>query len=379
MTQAFTASIKHASGPKALVIGGTGPTGHYIVNGLLQRGYAVAILHTGNHEVDEIPAEVEHIHTNPYDEDCLTEALHDRSFNLCVATYGRLRVVARLMQNKCEHFISVGGQPCYIGYMNPMACDPHGLPVPTREDAPLINQPELDEKGHRIVLTEQMLFELQPQATHFRYPIVYGKYQALPREWSIVKRILDGRPHIILPDDGLSLISLGYAENMAHALLLAVDQPDIARGQIYNCADEHTLTLRQTVEVIARGLSHDWCIVSMPWQLAKSARPLIMQPLTTHKMVDIGKLRSELGYRDIVSPIEALQRTAQQLAEQPLADDDWRAIALEDPFDYNAEDQLITAWDKAMAAMPEVEFANEPGYTMAYSGPGGRPRSNKTF
>ena len=29
----------------ALVVGGTGPTGPYIVNGLLKRGYEVTVLH----------------------------------------------------------------------------------------------------------------------------------------------------------------------------------------------------------------------------------------------------------------------------------------------------------------------------------------------
>ena len=51
---------------KALVIGGTGPTGPSLVNGLRQRGFATAILHTGRHEVDTIPPDVEHIHTNPF-------------------------------------------------------------------------------------------------------------------------------------------------------------------------------------------------------------------------------------------------------------------------------------------------------------------------
>jgi hypothetical protein len=41
--------------PRALVIGGTGPTGPFIVNGLRARGYATAILHRGTHEIDEIP------------------------------------------------------------------------------------------------------------------------------------------------------------------------------------------------------------------------------------------------------------------------------------------------------------------------------------
>ena len=50
---------------KALVVGGTGPTGPHVVNGLLDRGFEVSILHTGAHESPEIPAQVEHIHTDP--------------------------------------------------------------------------------------------------------------------------------------------------------------------------------------------------------------------------------------------------------------------------------------------------------------------------
>ena len=110
-------------------------------------------MHTGNHEVDEIPDQVEHIHTDPYNEECLVEALADRSFDLCVATYGRLRVIAKLMQGKCGHFISIGGQPCYVGYMNPMACKCARMPVTTRGDALLLSEPEREEKGYPIMLT----------------------------------------------------------------------------------------------------------------------------------------------------------------------------------------------------------------------------------
>lgn len=49
----------------ALVVGGTGPTGPHIVDGLLQREFTVAILHTGAHESEQIPDVVEHIHTDP--------------------------------------------------------------------------------------------------------------------------------------------------------------------------------------------------------------------------------------------------------------------------------------------------------------------------
>ena len=76
---------------RALVIGGTGPTGPFIVNGLRARGFAVAMLHSGRHERDEIPGDVEHLHTDPFDEAKLAAALDGRSFDVCVATYGRLR------------------------------------------------------------------------------------------------------------------------------------------------------------------------------------------------------------------------------------------------------------------------------------------------
>ena len=81
----------------ALVIGGTGPTGHFIVNGLLARGYRVAILHTGNHEVAEIPSSVEHIHTDPYDQNCLTDALAGTAVHF---VYRRLRSLARYCRVK---------------------------------------------------------------------------------------------------------------------------------------------------------------------------------------------------------------------------------------------------------------------------------------
>ena len=49
----------------ALVVGGTGPTGPFIVNGLIDRGYEVTILHSGFHEV-EFKQEIEHIHNDPH-------------------------------------------------------------------------------------------------------------------------------------------------------------------------------------------------------------------------------------------------------------------------------------------------------------------------
>ncbi len=364
---------------RALVIGGTGPTGHFIVNGLRARGFTVTIFHSGRHEVPEIPPDVVHLHGDPFAPGALEAALGRERFDVCIATYGRLRRVAEAMVGRCGCFVSIGGVPAYRGFMNPALFEPAGLPVPVREDAPKVEQEAEDAKGFRIVKTEVAVFAAQPEATHFRYPYVYGPYQPLPREWCIVRRVLDQRPFIVLPDAGLTLHHFGYAENLAHAVLLAVDRPDAARGQVYHCADEEVLSLRQVVEIVAGALGHRFEIVSLPWELAVPARPLLAQPSPTHRVLDLAKIRSELGYRDVVPAREALARTARWLVEHPPAPGGMEETVLQDPFDYAAEDRLVAGWKAALASVPEVAWSKLPGYTLSYSGPGGRARSNAEF
>src|SRR6516164_5739942 len=220
--------------------------------------------------------------------------------------------------------------------MDPWQYEPTGLPVPVAEDAPQVTDPAQDEKGYRIGRTEQAVFEHHPTAVHFRYPYVYGPYQLAPREWLIVRRILDGRSRIVVADDGLTLHHHGFTENLAHALLLAADEPDAAEGEILNIGDEEVLSVRQVVELIARELNHELEIVSMPYELATPARPLLAQPLPTHRVLDLSRVRADLGYRDLVPARDAVARTARWLAAHPLVGTT-EEHTLTDPFDYDAE------------------------------------------
>ena len=366
--------------PRALVVGGTGPTGMPIVRGLIERGYAVTILHRGLHERDETPTEVEHLHCDPYDDESLAEGLGASTFDVTVVMYGRLRSAARLLAGRTGQFVSVGGVPAYRGWMNPWLHDPAGLPVPVAEDAATVAEPGEDEKGFRIVRTEEAVFEHHPSAAHFRYPYVYGPFQLVPREWCIVRRVLDGRQRIIVADDGLTLHHHGFTENLAHAVLLAIANPDAAGGLVFNVGDEEVLTVRQVVELVAAALGHDFEIVSMPYDLAIPARPLLAQPLPTHRVLDLTRVRTVLGYRDVMPAREAVGFTARWLAEHPPTQGEMEEQVLTDPFDYAAEDRLIDAWRDARDSVASAAaFDPEPGYGLAYSGPGGRARSKEVF
>jgi hypothetical protein len=71
----------------ALIIGGTGPTGPGVVHGLLDRGFDVAILHGGQHEV-ALPPQVRHIHADPHWPETLGAALGAARFDLVVPSTG---------------------------------------------------------------------------------------------------------------------------------------------------------------------------------------------------------------------------------------------------------------------------------------------------
>ncbi len=363
---------------RVLVVGGTGPTGIPLVRGLVARGHDVTIMHRGTHERAETPSVVTHLHVDPYDNAAVDDTFATSTWDVVFAMYGRLRHIAAAARGRTGQFISVGGVPAYRGWMDPWQYDPAGLPVPVAEDAPMVTDPAQDEKGYRIVRTEQAVLEHHPSAVHFRYPYVYGPHQLAPREWLVVRRILDGRTRIVVADDGLTLHHHGFTDNLAHALLLAADHPEAAAGEILNIGDEEVLTVRHVVELIARALGHELEIVSMPYELATPARPLLAQPLPTHRVLDLGRVRSRMGYRDAVPARDAIALTARWLAEHPCERGGQEEMVLTDPFDYRAEDRLIDQWQHAIAAV-DAEFPTQPGYGLAYSGPGGRPRSSAVF
>ena len=110
---------------RTLVIGGTGPTGPYIVQGLLDRGHTVSVLNRGSRSIDGIDdASIERITADPHFEETLQPALKDRAFDLVIATYGRLRIVADLLVGRTERLIAVGGAPGYRGFAAPASRTP---------------------------------------------------------------------------------------------------------------------------------------------------------------------------------------------------------------------------------------------------------------
>ncbi len=348
------------------MIGGTGPTGPGVVNGLIERGYNTTILHTGRHEVDSIPAAVEHVHTNPFRIDEVAAALGSRTFDVVYAMYGRLRDIAPFFVGRTGQFIAVGGVPAYRGFARPQLNRPKGMLVPVRETAARGVDDE-NEKVAKIVATEDVVFDHHPDGTLFRYPLIYGPGQINPREWLVVRRIIDGRRRIIVSDGGLTLRTAAYGPNAGHALALAVDHREIAAGKVYNISDEHVLTAAQTIEVIAEALDAELEIVNLPADLATPARPFLGSEYSFHQFTGVDALMHDLGYRDLVPPDQALAATARYLRDQPIERGSVTEMRLQDPFDYEAEDALIDLYRSSVAATAQLAAAYDPDFKDRYA------------
>jgi nucleoside-diphosphate-sugar epimerase len=332
--------------PTALIVGGTGPTGPHILAGLTERGYTVKILHRGLHEPPGL-AHIEHIHADPFEQESIDGATHAMSFDLVVAMYGRTRLVAESFAGRCRRFVGVGGAPVYLGFLAPETVRPYGVQVPVSEDAPLAGHESL-EWTRSMTELEARVFELHSDgafsATWFRYPWVYGPRNPYPLEWSVIKRVQDGRHHILLPEAGLTLITRGAARNVAHALLLGVDNPDAAGGQVFNCGDDRQLSFRQWVETLAE-LSGGWLdIVSVPWELASPSYAFLPRT-SAHGLLSTTKIKQMLGYSDIVNVRDAMKESVEWYLENPPTKD------TRDSFDYELEDRLTLAYRAAVESV----------------------------
>jgi nucleoside-diphosphate-sugar epimerase len=344
---------------RALVIGGSGVTGIHVVNGLAERGYEVTVLHRGVHE-DPALESFPHIHADPHFDTEIERGIDGESFDVVVAMYGRLETIARVFAGRCERFVGVGGTPIYAGLLAPDSVTPRGTILDAVESSPLADPATIaNERTARFVsklrAAEAAVLDGHAAghfwATHIRYPLIYGPHALRPLEWSIVKRIQDGRRQLLLPSGGLPVTSRCAAQNAAHCLLLALETP-AAGGEVFNCADADQFSMAQWAEVVAAALDADLQQVDVPEPLHWLVSHLLLAGGTAskHAFFDTTKAQTMLGYRDLVPARDAIAETATTLAEQGPSPQ--QAKALGDAFDYALEDRVI-----ARLAGLSAEFA----------------------
>lgn len=358
---------------RVLVVGGTGPTGPSIVSELVARGAEVTVLHRGLHECDDpVLGQVPHLHADPHFAQSLEEALGTRTFDTVVATYGRIKVVAAVMEGRCDHFVAVGGNPSHPGMLDRGQTRPGGMRIGAHETHPTVlhhwPDPSPGESprlafARKVATAERAVLDAHRRgayrATYLRYPLVYGWRTWLQFERGIVRRLLDGHRRLVLPDGGLSVFTRCADVNAARTVALAVDSPEAAAGRVFHCGDDDQYSLAQWTELIFEALGVDAEIVGVPLPLARSTWEMLPSgPVgTPHSIVDLHAARRDLGYVDAVAAAEALRSLVHRLADDPSMADV--------TYDRHAEQALLRAVD-TMADDLQRELGWEPWDDAAY-------------
>jgi hypothetical protein len=107
-------------------------------------------------------------------------------------------------------------------------------------------------------------------------------------------------------------------------------------------------------------------IVGVPAEVARPAWPLLTHEESDHRLMDLGKLQRDLGYRDVVPVQEGLRRTVEWLVANRPEPGGLTEQILGDPFDYGAEDALIAAAREGLEQLRAVRYAQPPSAGASY-------------
>lgn len=183
--------------------------------------------------------------------------------------------------------------------------------------------------AERIVMSEPDL-----PGTVLRLPMIYGPGDPLHRFYPIVRRIADGRRHILFAETLAAWRSpRGYVENVAAAIALATTN-ERAAGRIYNVCEEPPFSELEWAQKIAAAMRWDSEFVVLP---VEQTPPHLLRPgnAAQHWSASSARIRRELGFREPVPLDEAIRRTILWEQDHP------PTATPPSPFDYAAEDAAI--------------------------------------
>jgi len=310
---------------RVLVLGGTGLTGLLAVRRLHGLGHVVAVFHRGEHEA-ELPGGVSHFHgslADPPPE--LRRWAADVVVDMWAMNQAHAAAFLEWFQSRAGRAVVISSCDVYAAYGRLQRLE-GGPPdaIPLTEDSPLRQSrypyraravAPLDGKDayDKILVEETLRAQRDLPVTILRYPAVYGPndmHRFGPWVRQMTMQPATGATEIRI-EEGFAAWrwTHGFAENVAEAVVLAVTSQRAA-GRTYNVGEAATPTWAERVESLGRVIGWQGRVVPVPpEELPEDQR--MAHDFAHHLVVDSGRIRSELGYREVVAYEEGLRRTAE--------------------------------------------------------------------
>lgn len=192
----------------------------------------------------------------------------------------------------------------------------------------------INEEYDKVPVEQAVLGDHRLPGTVLRLPMIYGPGDPVHRFHPMLKRIDDGRKHIIFADDVAPLRTpRGYVEDVAAAIALAAASSQAA-GRIYNVCEEESFGELDWARKIAAATNWGGEFVVLPHD--RTPKHLLWPGNTAqHLVASAERIRKELGYRETISREEAFRRTIPWERANPPEHPQYE-------FDYPAEDHALS-------------------------------------
>jgi nucleoside-diphosphate-sugar epimerase len=297
---------------RILFIGGTNMTGPFAVRELIARGHEVWVLHRSRSESPLIRGATQ-IQADKADLPKLRRELSslraDVVVHMVAFTEADALTFVESLAGITSRAVVISSIDVYRAYARLHRTEP-GPPdvVPLSEDAPLREKLSIHGAAYEKVAVERVA-QSNPKlpCTVLRYPAVYGPGDSQHRLRDWVQRMEDRRPFILMGQSQSTWrFTHGYVENVAAALSLAITHP-AAIGRIYNVGDADPPEWLGWARRIASAAQWGGEIRVIP----DDRLPVhLSEDLDFRQkwVVDTSRIRRELGYREIVEPVQSLER-----------------------------------------------------------------------
>jgi nucleoside-diphosphate-sugar epimerase len=337
---------------RILLVGGSGFIGRFAVAALKQQGHTLAVFHRGT-TVE--PAGVDQIRGDRSQLNASTKELKrfapDVVIDMVISSGPQADALMTIFRGVARRVVMLSSMDVYRAI-----AISHGTDNGPLQEVPLTEESELRRSLHpyspealqrmrtifpwvtddydkipaeRIVMNDPEL-----PGVVLRLPMVYGPGDPLHRFYPVVKRIADGRRHIIFPHTLAAWRSpRGYVENVAAAIVL-VATDDRSTRRIYNVCEEPSFSELEWARNIAREMHWEGEFVVLP---VERTPPYLLNPGNTaqHWTASSARIRRELGYEEPVAINEAIRRTIRWEQQNP------PAAPFLNQFDYAAEDAAL--------------------------------------
>lgn len=337
---------------RILLIGGNGFIGRFVVAALKQDGHAIAVFHRGTNTA---PADVHEIRGDRNGLNASAQEFKrfapDVVIDLVISSDPQAQELMNIFRGATQRVVMVSSIDVYraAGIL-------HGTESGPLQEVPLTEESELRRNLHpyppervqllrkifpwvtddydKIPAEHTVMNDRELPGTVLRLPMIYGPGDPLHRFYFVVKRITDGRRHIIFPETLAGWHSpRGYVENVAAAIMLAATDERAAR-RIYNVCEEPSFSELAWAQKIASEMTWKGEFLVLPVDRTPHH---LLQPgnAAQHWTATSARIRHELGYEEPVTIEEGIRRTISWERDNP------PAVPLLTQFDYAAEDAAV--------------------------------------